>query len=285
MFKLRNIFYRQRNMIVLLIFIALSSVSTMFSGEPVMEFASNTGLSLVSFFQGIATGVAGWFSDTVNSIGKIDQLTRELTETQNQLIEYQKASLDNVKLREENERLRSELFLIQQFVNTQYISVEVVAWASENDFSTLIVNKGELHGIVKDMPVVAFQKGTIGLVGKTIAVGLQSSVVRTILDPRSFVGALFKDTRYKGLVNGCGSLADYIEMDMVSKKAVEDLTSGTLVVTSGLGKLFPKDIPIGRWQTHYDAKDYESVVKLQINPVLDFRRLEYLYILHVEENK
>jgi len=285
MFKLRNFFYRQRNILVLLILMGFSSVSTLFSGEPVMEFFSNTGLSFVSFFQGIVTGVSGWFSDTVNSIGTIDELKKELSQTQTQLTEYQKASLDNVNLREENERLRSELFLIQQFINTQYIPVETIAWASENDFSTLIVNKGGLQGIVKDMPVVAFQKGTMGLVGKISAVGLHSSVVRTILDPRSFVGALFKDTRYKGLVNGCGAPADYIEMDMVSKRVLEDLTSGSLVVTSGLGRLYPRDIPIGRWQARFVAKDYESVVKLQINPVLDFRRLEYLYILKSEASK
>ena len=280
--RLKGFFSRFKTIILLIVFCTISILLVVFSDKPVVEFTHNIGLSFVSFFQGIFSGIGNWATGTVNSIGKIDNLQKELIETQKQLIEYKKATQDTLKLREENDRLKRELQLIEKNIAVDFISVEVIGWASENDFSTLIINKGDMNGITKNMPVVAFQGGIMGLVGKTSAVGLQSSTVLTILDPRSYVGALFKDSRYKGLVNGCGAPCDYIEMDLVSKRALDELESNTLVVTSGLGHLFPKDIAIGRWKEDYIAKDYESIVKLQIEPVLDFRKLEYLYILKVE---
>ncbi|MBN1523726.1 MAG: rod shape-determining protein MreC [Spirochaetales bacterium] len=281
--RFKGFFSRFKNIIGLIIFLGISLCFTAFSGAPAVKFAQSAGFSVVSFFQGIFSGIGNWVSGTVNSLGEIDSIRTELADSQKQLIEFQKTSQDNLKLREENERLKRELQLIEKYISVEYISVEIIAWASENDFSTLIVNKGNIHGIKKDMPVVAFQGGIMGLVGKTSAVGLQSSTIQTILDPRSYVGALFKDTRYKGLVNGCGAPCDYIEMDLVSKRILQELDSGMIVVTSGLGHLFPKDIIIGRWKENYITKDYESIVKLQIEPVLDFRRLEYLYILNVED--
>ena len=79
----------------------------------------------------------------------------------------------------------------------------------------MVINKGAADKIEKDMPVVAFSGGTMGLVGKIGAVGSASAVVCTILDPNCYVSALFKDTRYKGIVSGLGASTGYIEMDLV----------------------------------------------------------------------
>jgi rod shape-determining protein MreC len=278
--KLSGFFSKYRKLLTLLLLVLVSVLMIVFSGTPVVASTNQVGLTVVSFFQRIATQAAQWLGDTVNSIGKLGELKKELADTQRELLEYKKASQDNVILREKVETLSKELGLARE-LDYAYIPAEIIAWGTQTDFSTMVINKGAQDKIEKDMPVVAFSGGTMGLVGKIGAVGAASSVVYTVLDPNCNVSALFKDTRYKGIVSGLGASAGYLEMDLVKKSAVDELQSGAIVVTSGLGGLFPKEIPLGRWREEYEAKDYESVVKLKIEPILDFQKLEYLYVLKV----
>jgi rod shape-determining protein MreC len=278
--KISNVFTKYKKLLTLLLLMLVSILLIVFSRTPVVVATSQVGGTIVSFFQGIATGAAQWLGDTVNSIGRLGDLKKELGETQKQLLEYKKASQDNVILREKVDALSRELGLARE-LDYAYIPAEIIAWGSQTDFSTIVINKGSRDKIEKDAPVVAFSGGTMGLVGKIGSVGLASSVVYTILDPNCYVSALFKDTRYKGIVSGLGAATGYIEMDLVKKSAVDELASGAILVTSGLGGLFPKEIPVGRWREKYVSKDYESVVKLHIEPILDFQKLEYLYVLNM----
>jgi rod shape-determining protein MreC len=279
--KLSGFFVKYKKLLTLVLLVAVSVLLVVLSNNPVVSSVTRVGGSIVGFFQGIATSAAQWLGDSVNSIGKLGELKKELADTQRELLEYKQASQDNVILREKVEALSKELGLARE-LDYAYIPAEIIAWGTQTDFSTIVINKGAADKIAKDMPVVAFSGGTMGLVGKIGAVGSGSSVVYTILDPHCYVSALFKDTRYKGIVSGLGAAAGYVEMDLVTKSAVEELRPGAILVTSGLGGVFPKEIPVGRWKEGYEAKDYESVVKLRISPILDFQKLEYLYVLKVE---
>ncbi|MBN2352606.1 MAG: rod shape-determining protein MreC [Spirochaetales bacterium] len=280
--KLSGFFVKYKKLLTLVFLIAVSMLMVLLSETPAVSAVNQVGLTVVSFFQRIATSAAQWLGDSVNSIGKLGELKKELSDTQRELLEYKKASQDNVILREKVEALSRELGLARD-LDYAYIPAEIIAWGTQTDFSTIVINKGAADRVAKDMPVVAFSGGTMGLVGKIGIVGSASAVVYTILDPNCFVSALFKDTRYKGIVSGLGASTDYVEMDLVTKSAVDELRPGAILVTSGLGGLFPKEIPIGRWREGYEAKDYESVVKLRITPILNFQKIEYLYVLKVED--
>lgn len=269
---------RHKNGLILLILCSLASGFIFLSDTAAVTGPQQLGLTIISFFQNVVTNSVNWITETINSIGEVANLKKELARTQSELLEYKKASHDNVILREKYEYLVRELQLVQS-LDYQYFSAEVIAWSSDVDFSTLVINKGQRDGIKPNMPVVAFSSGCLGLVGKTITVGYQSSLVRTILDPLCRVAVMFKDTRYKGILSGTGAASGFLEMDLVKKSALDELAAGALVVTSGLGGIFPKDIPVGRWREKYFAKDYETVVKLQIEPIIDFQKIEYIYIL------
>ncbi len=281
--KLSNFFVRFKKMLTLLLLVGISGLLVVFSDTPAVETSSQVGLTIISFFQRITTQAAQWMTDTVNSIGKLEDLKKELAGAQRELLQYKKTSQDNVILREKIDTLSKQLGLAQE-LDYEYIPAEIIAWGTQVDFSTLVINKGSGDHILKDMPVVSFSGGTMGLVGKIGSVGAASSVVKTILDPGCSVSVLFKDTRYKGIISGLGAITGYVEMDLVKKSAVDELESGALVVTSGLGGLFPKEIPVGRWREQYAAREYESVVRLEIAPILDFQKLEYLYVLKTGAN-
>jgi rod shape-determining protein MreC len=50
------------------------------------------------------------------------------------------------------------------------------------------------------------------------------------------------------------------------------------VVTSGMGQVFPEGVHIGRVR-EMQAKGYEASLELEVEPIVDFGRLEYVFIL------
>jgi rod shape-determining protein MreC len=71
-------------------------------------------------------------------------------------------------------------------------------------------------------------------------------------------------------------------MQNVQKIAVRDIQYGDMVITSGLGQLFPKGIPIGRVRS-VTSEAEETSIELKIEPIIDFVRLEHVLILETGE--
>jgi len=194
--------------------------------------------------------------------------------------QYEGEERSLVQLREENARLREQLSFHQ---NLPYfnIPVEIVGRDPSKVYSSLVVNKGYLDGIRKNLPVVATQNGVVGLVGKVVEVGLTSSVVQPILDADLFIAARVENTRNEGLVAGKGSNQEVLTMSYVKKTAVDEIHPGDLIVTAGIDSLYPADVLIGRIKS-FSSKEYQTSLDLELDPVLDFSRLEYVNILRSE---
>ena len=85
-------------------------------------------------------------------------------------------------------------------------------------------------------------------------------------------------TRDEGLVPGPGKDRGTIVMNYVKKIAKDKIGYGDLVVSSGLGGVYPKGINIGRIRD-ITAPAYETSLVLQVQPIIDFDRLEYLFLI------
>ncbi|TFG59436.1 MAG: rod shape-determining protein MreC, partial [Spirochaetales bacterium] len=162
-----------------------------------------------------------------------------------------------------------------------HVPAEIIAKDPGNFFNTITVNKGSSHGIKPDMPVIALQDGFEGLVGKVAGVGLMTSEIIPIYDRNCFVAARLMNTRYEGLTSGQGNYSDFIKMRYVKKNARTEIQYGDLVITSGMNSIYPRGIYLGRIR-NIAAKDYETSLELEVEPILDFSKLEYVFILQVE---
>ena len=67
-------------------------------------------------------------------------------------------------------------------------------------------------------------------------------------------------------------------MSLVPKAARAEIAFGDLVLTSGLGGVYPKGLHIGLVQEVL-PKPHEESLELVIEPIIDFSRLEYVFIL------
>jgi rod shape-determining protein MreC len=110
-----------------------------------------------------------------------------------------------------------------------------------NWWRTVQIDLGSQHGIRTNMPVLT----TVGLVGRVTAVGTYRSQVVLIGDPACGVAALVKNTRGDlGVIGDAAPLdRELVTLTHLAKSA--EVKPGDRVVTSGLGGIFPRDIPVG----------------------------------------
>jgi rod shape-determining protein MreC len=151
------------------------------------------------------------------------------------------------------------------------------------DFTTgLLIDKGRREGIEKNMPVVTYVDGFEALVGKVQQVGPISSIVLPLFDLNCFVPGRMQNSRYTGLINGQGTKLAPLVMTSIPKSARGEIRVGDIVVTSGMSSIYPPDVHVGR-VTEIGAKPWETSLKLDIEPVVEFSRLEYVFVLGASE--
>jgi rod shape-determining protein MreC len=171
---------------------------------------------------------------------------------------------------QENQRLRRLLALRDRMPLTtmtgEIIGREGGGWAR-----SLTVNRGRADGIAQQMPVIVPE----GLVGRVAQVRSGASVVQLLNDPTSTVGTVVQRTRTPGLVEG--EPGGGLRFKFMARDGA-DVTPGDLVVTSGLGTLFPKGIPVGRVKAIED-KGSALFHFAVLAPVVDFSRLEEVLLL------
>lgn len=257
--------------------LVLSVLLLAFSGGNVSFRPKAIGLAIFSVFENASTQTGSFFSRTVTSISELKKLQTKYNALRDQLSRYETVERDIVELRQENRMLRQQLGFSES-VAYGHIPAEVIGKDPGNLFSSIVIDKGSRAGVRKDMPVVAFQNGFQGLVGKILVVSPNSSIVQPIVDPNCYVAARLQTTRYEGLVSGTGSASDQVIMNYVQKRARDEIKYGDLVITSGMSSIYPKGIYVGRVRSIV-AKEWETSLELTLQPVVDFARLEYVFVL------
>jgi rod shape-determining protein MreC len=132
------------------------------------------------------------------------------------------------------------------------------------------------------MPVIAFQNGNQGLVGKVVQVGTFTSQIMPIYNINNIVSARIQNSRDLGLVNGLGSQDQPLLMQYIRKSVVDELSYGDIVVTSGENDNYMRDIAIGTI-SKITTLDYNSSLNIELIPVIDFARLENVVVVNQKE--
>jgi len=271
---------KHRSITLFLVLMIFSLASLGFSSRTLSFRPAEWGFAVVSVVQRGFSRVGEFFSGTVSSISELKKLKTAYGELQTRMSDYENLQSDLQKIREENMRLKGELSLLQD-VTYSYIPAEVIAKDPVNLFDAIVINKGSVHGIMKNQAVVAFNNGSEGLVGRVIEVGPLSSKIMPLYDKNNFVAARMMTSRYEGLVHGLGGNDNLLGMDYVKKRARREIQYGDLVVTSGLNSFYPKNLYIGRLVT-INSREWETSLTLELEPIIDFSRLEYVYVLDQE---
>ncbi|MCL2294138.1 MAG: rod shape-determining protein MreC [Spirochaetes bacterium] len=238
---------------------------------------SEIGFSFLSFFQKGFVYTTSFVVETVNSINELRRVKIEYSKLLERISIYEALEKDYLDLRRENNKLR-DLLTFSRTIRTERIPAQIIGHDSGVFFNTITIDKGRRHGVAVNMPVVAFQDGFQGLVGKVVETGHSSSKIIPLYDRRFSVAARLQNLRHEGIVSGTGRRSSLITMNYVSRNAGGRIGYGDIVITSGLSSIYPSGIYIGRVR-NVGAREYEPALELELEPVIDFSRLEFVFVL------
>jgi rod shape-determining protein MreC len=135
-----------------------------------------------------------------------------------------------------------------------------------------LIDRGSQDGVSEGMPVVVAE----GVVGRVIKTARRESRVLLITDASSAVAGLVQRTRARGVCRGQG---DLLAFDFAMHW--EEIEEGDLIVTSGMGGVFPKGLSVGTVK-RVKLSEFGLFQSVEIAPAVDFYRLEEVLVLFKE---
>jgi len=166
-------------------------------------------------------------------------------------------------------RLQALLNFKQTF-EEPVIAAQVIGRDPSGWFRSVIIDKGKEDGIQVDMPVV----NALGVVGRVVGVSAHYSKVLLIIDQNSSVDCLLQRSRDRGMVKGL--FPERCKVAYIVKSS--DVIIGDQVVTSGLGGVFPKGLPLGRVIKVEDSPG-ELFKDIDMKPAVNFSKLEEVLVI------
>lgn len=262
---------------LLAIYLMISGVFLAFSSGGFVVNINGIGFSLMSGAQRGLYSVSSFFTGTVSAIRELSDLKEKYAVLSARLEDYELLQRSNADVKAENEHLKALLGFTES-IAVKNIPAEIIGRDPNNLYSGITINRGARHGIKRDMPVIAFQGSNSGLVGKIVQVGRSTSMIMPIYDYQCYVSARLDTTRYLGLTNGQGSDDSPLVMKYIKKRAKDEILVGEKVVTSGETANYPKNVAIG-FVSRIRGLDYETSLDVDVEPLIDFSRLENVFVL------
>ena len=259
----------------------ISNILLNFSSGGFVLNLKKIGFSAFSTVEKGVHFVVDGISDTFNAVKELKRLKKDYNDLVIKLENYEKMQRSNADIRKENERLREQLdFSIS--MDEQNFPAQIISRDFDNVYTYLTIDKGSVNGIKKNMPVIAFQNGNQGLVGKVVQVGTFTSQIMPVYNLDYIVSARIQNSRDLGLVNGTGSQEKPLLMQYIRKNVADELSFGDIVVTSGENDNYLKDIPIGTI-SKIISLDYNSSLNIELTPIIDFSRLENVIVVNQKQ--
>lgn len=191
---------------------------------------------------------------------------RQLKEKSQQM-ESQLARLN--ELEKENARLQ-ELLRAAREVSRPSQSARVLYRTPGNWLETLVAGKGRTSGVKENSVVLSAR----GIVGKVIRVDEATCVVRLISDPQMEISAISQRSRDVIILQG--NYSKELKGKLIPPQV--DLQKGDLLLSSGLGGIYPKGVPIGQisWISKNDA---DPNPKIKVDLAANLNHLEEVLIV------
>ncbi len=206
--------------------------------------------------------VGDWASDTFT--------TRETLQEQNRSLRIHnlllKAQIQKMSaLEAENQRLR-ELLQSSKKIGEHVLIAELLAVDTDPFTRTIVINKGSREHVYPGQPLI----DASGVMGQVISVGPLSSTAMLITDPSHAIPVLINRNGLRAIAVGTGA-SGQLELQHLPNNA--DIRPGDLLVTSGLGGVFPAGYPVGH------------IVSVDIDPSLPFAHVLADPTAHLERSR
>lgn len=197
----------------------------------------------------------------------------------------QNASRENERLRHDNDTLKLQINQLQSKAaeadrlaallnfrqahqNVPMLAARVIGASAAAASQTVYLDRGERDGVHRNMAVITPD----GVVGKIVESYRDTAQVLLLTDKDSGVGAMLAESRIQSPVGGVGE--PLLAMKYVAND--DTVNVGEHVVTSGMDRIFPRDLPVG---TVVQIKPGNPFKQIRIQPAAKLERLEEVIVL------
>lgn len=201
---------------------------------------------------------------------------------------------ENDNLKSENQKLLSQIALLQGIKEGDQAQSDVMAFCQNNGFATQMagvigldsqdivsINKGSADGILENMPVINQQNV---LFGKVFKVYKNFSQVMLISNKNSVINVEVQKNipeqtseqvkEVNGVVKGSGGLAIYLDLIPVD----DQINEQDVLITSALEEVFPKNLLVGKI-TKVEKNDQKPFQQAEVQPFFNIKNADNLFVI------
>ncbi|EGR2797174.1 rod shape-determining protein MreC [Vibrio navarrensis] len=275
---MKPIFGRGPSLQLRLLFAVIASASLMFADNRLDAFS----------------GVRYFLNSLVAPIQYTADLPRTMFDGVYERFNTQQSLLEgNQNLRREVLRLRSDLLLLDQYkeenlrlrklLGSSFVRdekkmvTEVMAVDTSPYRHQVVIDKGRIDGVYVGQPVINEK----GIVGQVTFVAAHNSRVLLLTDAKNAIPVQVIRNDIRVIASGNGEI-DEIQLEYIPTST--DIQVDDLLVTSGLGGVYPEGYPVAHvTSVEHDTRREFAAIKAK--PVVEFDRLRYLLLVWPNEDR
>ena len=224
--------------------------------------------------QQLSSGISNTVSDAFDPLLRANEYKEENEALRTELRTLRQQLVDYEKIKQENEQYRQYLEMKEENQDFQFELAAVIGRSPDARFYSFTVDKGTVDGVALRDPVITAD----GLVGYISEVGPTYATVITILDPTLHVGASDARTRDTGIVIGTVTLSQEGKCKLSYIDRESAVARGDIIVTSGVGGVFPKGLMIGTVE-EVQVESHGMSLYAVIEPVVDVPAVKDVIII------
>jgi rod shape-determining protein MreC len=222
----------------------------------------------VSPFERAGSSGFGWIRSVWHHYFALQNTTKDNEQLRREIdaLKLQNAQLQGKAA--EADRLAVLLNFRQSHGDVPMVTARVIGASAGTASQTIQLDRGERDGIRRNMGVITPD----GVVGKVVESYANASQVLLLTDKESGVGAMLADSRIQSPVGGQGEpllVMKYVPND-------DSVNVGERVITSGMDRIFPRDLPVG---IVTEIKPGNPFKQIRVKPAADLERLEEVIVL------
>ncbi|RKX22433.1 MAG: rod shape-determining protein MreC [Candidatus Zixiibacteriota bacterium] len=232
------------------------------------------GDQIASRVSGVVVGAFHYpFFMIRNTFVELSRVNQENQRLQQELVEFSTRFSRFEEMERENVRLRAILGFDPP-AGYSLVPAKVISIAGDLVPTAAIINCGLNDSVEVDQPLINEQ----GLIGRVVTVASDVATVQLLTDPAHRVAVRIANSRDMGIAKFKPSQG--MILDNVPVQA--NIKEGDLVVSSGLGGIYPPGLVVGT-VVSVSRSEEEPFCDVHLETAADFNSLEELFILGMDE--
>lgn len=225
-------------------------------------------------FQQLGRMISVGIEDLRDRTVAIDEVLAENERLKEDLNALRQTVVDYDDMKSENEMFREYYRIEDTYSDYDLVSAFVIGRDPMEKYYSFTIDRGSRDGVAVDDVVISPE----GAVGRVTSVNYNYAEVLTILDPAVSMGCTVSRTRDIGLAEGESLLAQENRLKMSYLPRETLVAASDLVVTTGLGGVFPSGLIVGTVEDVIPESSGKSMYAV-VRPAADVRDITSVFII------